>query len=58
VVSALDGFTGPCAGCLDTAAFGFENSSSLSSAAAPWRHGTGASGSSTSLHPETSAQGG
>jgi hypothetical protein len=37
---------------------GFENSPSLSSAAAPRRRGTGLSGGSTSLHPGTGAQGG
>jgi hypothetical protein len=51
-------FTGPCAGRLDTAAYGFENSPSLSSVAALRRHGTGASGGSTSLHPGTATQGG
>jgi hypothetical protein len=56
VVSALDGFTRPCVGCLDTATFGFENSPSLSSVVAPRRHGTGASGDSTSLYPGTGAQ--
>jgi hypothetical protein len=42
-------------GCLDTAAYGFENSSSLSFAVALRRHGTGESGGSTSLHPGTGA---
>jgi hypothetical protein len=37
---------------------GFENSSSRSSAAAPRRHGTSASGGATSLHLGTGAQGG
>jgi hypothetical protein len=58
VASTLDGFPGPRAGCLDIAALVFENPPSLSSAAAPRRRGTGASGGSTSLHPGTGAQGG
>jgi hypothetical protein len=57
VASALDGLAGPRRvpryRCI-----GFENSPSLSSVAAPMRRGTGTSGGSTSLHPETDTQGG
>jgi hypothetical protein len=53
VTSALDAFAGPRAGCLDTAALVLKFF--LSSAEAPRRRGTGASGGSTSLHPGTDA---
>jgi hypothetical protein len=56
MTSALNGFVGPCAGWLDTAALVLKIF--LSSAAAPRRRGTGASGDSASLHTGTIAQGG
>jgi hypothetical protein len=57
VTSALNGFVGPCAGCLESLHW-TENLTSPSSAAAPRRRGTGASGGATSLYAGTGTQGG
>jgi hypothetical protein len=57
VTSALNGFVGPCARCLESLHW-TENLTSPSSAAASRRRGTGASGGATSLYACTGTHGG